>query len=123
MEGDKGGLSIESNKHKEGGSSAFEIWNLQNYLTSTFDLGKKSPLKFHICRDKFSFSILKADWQQSGIIHSFPIFQFDPCFLLDLWGSGRTFDRHKILYFLKRVFVSFHVECLSWLPYVCLESA
>ena len=81
MEGDKGGLSIESNKHKEGGSSAFEIWNLQNYLTSTFDLGKKSPLKFYICRDKFSFSILKADWQQSGIIHSFPIFQFDPCFL------------------------------------------
>ena len=61
MEGDKGGLSIESNKHKEGGSSAFEIWNLQNYLTSTFDLRKKPPFKFHICQDTFEGSLFSIE--------------------------------------------------------------
>ena len=39
MEGDKGGLSIESNKHKEGGSSA--VWDLESSKLSNLDIWSK----------------------------------------------------------------------------------
>ena len=38
MEGDKGGLSIESNKHKEGGSS---MWDLESSKLSNLDIWSK----------------------------------------------------------------------------------
>ena len=74
MVGDKGGLSIESNKHKEGGSSACEIWNLQNYLTSTFDLKKETSFKIPYL-SKYYFSIVFIFYWKASFLATVSVYQ------------------------------------------------